>query len=255
MHQVVILAGGYGTRLSEETHLRPKPMVEIGGKPILWHIMKYYASFGCENFVICAGYKASSIKQYFLDYRTLNSDVTFHFSKNEIEYHSEPDENWNVTIVDTGLETQTGGRLRRISHLLDDKFFLTYGDGLSNVDLKKLKDTHEANQNDVTVTAVRPPGRFGALSLEDEQVSGFIEKPMGDGSWINGGYFLCEKRFLDRIEGDQTVLEQSPLAGAARDGKMGAHKHDGFWHPMDTLRDKNMLETLWNDGSAEWKVW
>lgn len=255
MHQVVILAGGYGTRLSEETHLRPKPMVEIGGKPILWHIMKYYASFGCENFVICAGYKASSIKQYFLDYRTLNSDVTFHFSKNEIEYHSEPDENWNVTIVDTGLDTQTGGRLRRISHLLDDKFFLTYGDGLSNVDLKKLKDTHEANQNDVTVTAVRPPGRFGALSLEDEQVSGFIEKPMGDGSWINGGYFLCEKRFLDRIEGDQTVLEQSPLAGAARDGKMGAHKHDGFWHPMDTLRDKNMLETLWNDGSAEWKVW
>ena len=255
MHQVVILAGGYGTRLSEETHLRPKPMVEIGGKPILWHIMKYYASFGCENFVICAGYKASSIKQYFLDYRTLNSDVTFHFSKNEIEYHSEPDENWNVTIVDTGLETQTGGRLRRISHLLDDKFFLTYGDGLSNVDLNKLQDTHEANQNDVTVTAVRPPGRFGALSLENEQVSGFIEKPMGDGSWINGGYFLCEKRFLDRIEGDQTVLEQSPLAGAARDGKMGAHKHDGFWHPMDTLRDKNMLETLWNDGSAEWKVW
>ena len=255
MHQVVILAGGYGTRLSEETHLRPKPMVEIGGKPILWHIMKYYASFGCENFVICAGYKASSIKQYFLDYRTLNSDVTFHFSKNEIEYHSEPDENWNVTIVDTGLETQTGGRLRRISHLLDDKFFLTYGDGLSNVDLNKLQDTHEANQNDVTVTAVRPPGRFGALSLENEQVSGFIEKPMGDGSWINGGYFLCEKRFLDRIEGDQTVLEQSPLAGAARDGKMGAHKHDGFWHPMDTLRDKNMLETLWRDGSAEWKVW
>ena len=255
MHQGVILAGGYGTRLSEETHLRPKPMVEIGGKPILWHIMKYYASFGCENFVICAGYKASSIKQYFLDYRTLNSDVTFHFSKNEIEYHSEPDENWNVTIVDTGLETQTGGRLRRISHLLDDKFFLTYGDGLSNVDLNKLQDTHEANQNDVTVTAVRPPGRFGALSLENEQVSGFIEKPMGDGSWINGGYFLCEKRFLDRIEGDQTVLEQSPLAGAARDGKMGAHKHDGFWHPMDTLRDKNMLETLWRDGSAEWKVW
>ena len=255
MHQVVILAGGYGTRLSEEPPLRPKPMVEIGGKPILWHIMKYYASFGCENFVICAGYKASSIKQYFLDYRTLNSDVTFHFSKNEIEYHSEPDENWNVTIVDTGLETQTGGRLRRISHLLDDKFFLTYGDGLSNVDLNKLQDTHEANQNDVTVTAVRPPGRFGALSLENEQVSGFIEKPMGDGSWINGGYFLCEKRFLDRIEGDQTVLEQSPLAGAARDGKMGAHKHDGFWHPMDTLRDKNMLETLWRDGSAEWKVW
>lgn len=253
--QAVILAGGLGTRISEETALKPKPMVEIGGYPILWHIMKFYAHFGVTEFIICAGYKANEIKKYFADYYTLNSDVTFDFSENSVTYHSRPDENWKVSIIDTGLETQTGGRLARVKEHLMERFFLTYGDGLSDIDLPQLVAAHSKNKAEITVSAVRPPGRFGAMKIEEAQVTEFVEKPAGDGSWINGGFFLCEKKFLERIRSDSEILEQHPLMSAAKDQKLFAHFHNGFWQPMDTLRDRNLLNSMWEDGAASWKLW
>ena len=257
--KAVILAGGYGTRISEESGVRPKPMVEIGGKPILWHIMKIYAHHGITDFVVCCGYKGHMIKQYFSDYFLLNSDVTFRMDRNEMQIHRNNAEPWTVTLVDTGLETMTGGRLRRVQKYLDDETFcLTYGDGVSNVDIGASIRYHRAQGVLATLTAVRQPGRFGVFNLagEDSRVSNFMEKPEGgETPWINGGFFVLEPGIFDYLGSDDTVWEKAPLENLAADGQLAAYRHTGFWQPMDTLRDRNMLEELWQAGKAEWNVW
>jgi len=256
--KVVILAGGLGTRISEESHLKPKPMIEIGGKPILWHIMKHYSYYGFNDFIICLGYKGYYIKEYFAHYFLHESDVTFDFRNgNQQIIHNHTAEPWRVTLVDTGLETMTGGRVRRIKQFIgEETFMLTYGDGVSDVNINKLVEFHKSHGKLATVTATQPSGRFGALSLGDNNlVYGFQEKPKGDGSWINAGFFVLQPDVFDYIEGDSTVFEKEPLENLAKDGELAAFKHSGFWHPMDTLRDKRQLEQLWESGNPPWKVW
>lgn len=256
--KAVILAGGYGTRLSEETSTRPKPMVEIGGRPILWHIMKIYASYGYNDFIICLGYKGYTIKEYFAHYFLHNSDVTFDFTHdNTVFIHKHHAEPWKVTLIDTGLDTMTGGRVKRIQPYVDNEpFMLTYGDGVSDINISELVEYHKSTKNAITVTACQPAGRFGALLVDGTQVTDFLEKPKGDGAWINAGFFVCQPEVFDYIrDGDSTVFEQSPMQKLAKDGKMGAYKHYGFWKPMDTLRDKNELEKMWQSGTALWQVW
>ncbi|MGQ0512286.1 MAG: glucose-1-phosphate cytidylyltransferase [Betaproteobacteria bacterium] len=254
--KVVILAGGLGTRISEESQLRPKPMVEIGGRPILWHIMKLYSAHGIDDFIICLGYKGYIIKEYFANYFLHMSDVTFDIRRNRMEVHEQHAEPWRVTLVDTGEATMTGGRLRRVRRYLDEgTFCLTYGDGLSDIDLRALVGFHRAHGRAATISAVQAPGRFGALETEGDAVTGFREKPRGDGSWINGGFFVLESGVLDLIEGDDTVWEHGPLERLSASKQLAAHHHTGFWQPMDTLRDKNQLEALWAAGAAPWKAW
>jgi glucose-1-phosphate cytidylyltransferase len=255
--KAVILAGGLGTRISEETHLKPKPMIEIGGKPILWHIMKLYSACGVNDFVICCGYKGYLIKEYFANYFLHMSDVTFDMSTNRMEVHEQKAEPWRVTLVDTGEDTLTGGRLKRVaSHIeKEEAFCFTYGDGLADVDIAAGIAFHRAHGKLATVTAVQPPGRYGALALDGERVKGFTEKPRGDGGRINGGFFVLSPKVLAQIEGDGTSWEQGPLERLAAAGELMAFEHDGFWQPMDTLREKNHLEDLWRGGSAPWKRW
>ncbi|MBU1057441.1 MAG: glucose-1-phosphate cytidylyltransferase [Proteobacteria bacterium] len=255
--KAVILAGGLGTRISEETHLKPKPMIEIGGKPILWHIMKMYSAHGVNDFVICCGYKGYIIKEYFANYFLHMSDVTFDMMKNIMEVHQRHAEPWRVTLVDTGEGTMTGGRLKRIAEYVqdDEAFCFTYGDGIADVDISAAIDFHASHHKLATITAVQPPGRYGALTIEGEEVLGFTEKPRGDGGLINGGFFVLSPKCIDRIAGDRTSWELEPLAGLATDGQLMAFEHNGFWQPMDTLREKNLLENLWQSGKAPWKVW
>ncbi len=255
--KAVILAGGLGTRLAEETAVRPKPMVEVGGQPILWHIMKIYASHGIEDFVICCGYKGYVIKEYFASYFLRRSDVTFDLGKNSMEVHGGRAENWRVTLVDTGEKTMTGGRLKRVREHLDDTFCLTYGDGVSDVDVSAAIAFHKAEGRKATLTAVQPSGRFGALSLAEghNEITSFMEKPAGDGAWVNGGYFVLEPSVIDEITDDTTVWEQEPMRNLAHAGQLSAFRHNGFWHPMDTLQDRNVLDGLWTSGKAPWKVW
>lgn len=231
-------------------------MIEIGGRPILWHIMKLYSSYGFDDFVICLGYKGYVITEFFANYRLHSSDITIDMARQTIDTHLSRAESWRVTLVDTGPETMTGGRIKRIrEHVGDETFCLTYGDGVADIDIAELVRFHETHGRDATVTAVRPPGRFGALDLNDNRVDGFIEKPAGDGSWINGGFFVCSPSVFDRIEGDDTVWEQGPLSSLARDGQLSAYRHEGFWQPMDTLRDKRQLEDMWTAGAAPWRRW
>ena len=254
--KAVILAGGLGTRISEETAVRPKPMVEVGGRPVLWHIMKIYSAHGVNDFVICLGYKGYLIKEYFANYFLHMSDVTFDMKDNRMEVHQASVEAWRVTLIDTGESTMTGGRLKRVaSYIGDDDFCFTYGDGLSNVDVGRLIAFHRAQGTLATVTAVQPPGRFGALNIDHSRITGFKEKPQGEGGWINGGFFVLSRRVLDFISGDDTSWEREPLEQLARVGQLSAFRHDGFWQPMDTLRDKVALEELWQSGRAPWKVW
>lgn len=256
--KVVILAGGFGTRISEESAVRPKPMVEIGGKPILWHIMKIYSAHSFNEFIICCGYKGHMIKEYFARYFLLRSDVTFDLKNNEMKIHQNNVEPWKVTLIDTGESTMTGGRLKRVrDHVGNETFCLTYGDGVSDLDISELIRFHKAQQTLATLTAVQPPGRFGAINLKQDQnrIQSFREKPKGDGAWINGGFFVLEPEVMDFIEGDSTVWEQEPLQNLARNGKLSAYRHYGFWQSMDTLRDKNVLEDLWAGGNPPWKIW
>lgn len=256
--KTVILAGGYGTRISEESAVRPKPMVEIGGKPILWHIMKIYSAYDINDFIICCGYKGHMIKEYFANYYLLRSDVTFDIKNNRMEVHQDHTEPWRVTLVDTGEKTMTGGRIKRIKEYLDNETFcLTYGDGVSNVNIHELIHFHKQQKAMATLTAVQPPGRFGAFELHNNQpkITHFREKPKGDRAWVNGGFFVLEPGVIDYIKGDMTILEQEPLVRLARDGKLSAFMHEGFWQPMDTLRDKMYLEEMWNSGRAPWKTW
>lgn len=255
--KVVILAGGFGTRLSEETELKPKPMVEIGGKPILWHIMKIYSHFGFNEFVVCLGYKGYVIKEYFANYYRHLSDVTIDLSTNAIQIHTSKAEPWKITLIDTGHDTMTGGRVKRIQPYTEGKpFMLTYGDGVGEVNIPELLSFHRQNKKYLTVTAVQPSGRFGALNLTpSNEVNSFMEKPKGDGSWINGGFFVCQPEVFKYIEGDSTIFEREPMENLARDNQMMAFKHAGFWRPMDTLRDKNELNDLWEKGQAKWKLW
>lgn len=256
--KAVILAGGYGTRLSEETGVRPKPMVEIGGQPILWHIMKIYSHYGIHDFIICLGYKGYLIKEFFANYFLHRSDVHFDLKNNKMEVLQNGVEPWNVTLIDTGEKTMTGGRLRRVKHLIGDgTFCFTYGDGVSNVDIDRLVKFHKEKKLLATLTAVQPPGRFGAFKLghDEVKISSFKEKPQGDGAWVNGGFFVLEPSVIDLIDGDSTVWEKDPLEKLADEGMVAAYKHYGFWQPMDTLRDKNLLEELWESGKAPWKIW
>jgi glucose-1-phosphate cytidylyltransferase len=258
--KAVILAGGLGTRIAEESHLKPKPMIEIGGRPILWHILKIYSSFGINDFVICAGYKGYVIKEYFSNYFMHMSDLTFDMANNSIEIHQKKAEPWRVTVVDTGDATMTGGRLKRVeSFLTDDTFCLTYGDGVADINLSNLLDFHRSSGAIATLTAVQPPGRYGALSFRPDmpgRVKDFQEKPVGDGAWINGGFFVLERECLDYIQdGDQTIWERGPLEKLSEANQLSAYRHCGFWRPMDTLRDRNDLQLLWESGNAPWKVW
>ncbi|KRG67933.1 glucose-1-phosphate cytidylyltransferase [Stenotrophomonas terrae] len=254
--KAVILAGGLGTRISEESHLRPKPMIEIGGKPIIWHIMKLYTHFGITDFVVCLGYKGYVIKEYFANYFLHMSDVTFDMAENRMQIHNRNAEPWRVTLVDTGDSTSTGGRLKRAREYLgNDTFCLTYGDGVADIDISSLVDFHRQHGRLATVTAVQPPGRFGALDITGTQVCGFKEKPLGDGAWINGGFFVLEPGVFDYIEGDATTWEQEPMRQLADEGQLMSFLHHGFWQPMDTLRDKTRLEERWSLGKAEWKLW
>jgi len=252
----VILAGGLGTRISEESHLKPKPMIEIGGKPIIWHIMKIYSAHGIDEFVICLGYKGYVIKEYFANYFLHMSDVTIDMAHNQVEVHQKGAEPWKVTLVDTGESTQTGGRLKRVARYIgDEEFCFTYGDGVADVNMTELISYHRSRKVKATLTAVQPPGRFGALVLEDRLIISFQEKPKGDGGWINGGFFVLSPAVLDYIEGDATVWEREPLERLARERTLAAHFHRGFWQPMDTLRDRNLLERLWRDGRPPWRTW
>jgi len=254
--KVVILAGGLGTRISEETTIRPKPMVEIGGKPVLWHVMKIYSAHGINEFIICLGYKGYMIKEYFANYFLHMSDVTFDMTNNEMEVHEHSAEPWRVTLVDTGEETMTGGRLKRVAaYLGDEDFCFTYGDGLSNVNIRQKIEFHRSQGTIATLTAVQPPGRFGSLDLAENKIVGFQEKPQGDGGWINGGFFVLSSKALDYIADDETVWERDPTERLAAEGNLSAFLHRGFWQPMDTLRDKNLLEGLWDSGQAPWKIW
>jgi glucose-1-phosphate cytidylyltransferase len=254
--KAVILAGGLGTRISEETHLKPKPMVEIGGRPILWHVLKVYAAHGINDFVICAGYKGYVIKEYFANYFLHMSDVTFDMKDNRMEVHQRRSEPWRVTIVDTGDATMTGGRLKRVrDYLGNETFCFTYGDGVGDVNITESIAFHRREGRKATLTGVQPPGRFGALELDGTQVKSFQEKPDGDGSWINGGFFVLEPSVIDLVEDDATIWERKPLEALAKANQLGIYKHQGFWQPMDTLRDKQLLEDLWAAGKAPWKVW
>jgi glucose-1-phosphate cytidylyltransferase len=255
--KAVILAGGLGTRISEETHLKPKPMIEIGGKPILWHIMKIYSAHGVNDFVICCGYRGYVIKEYFANYFLHMSDVTFDMANNQMEVHRKHAEPWRVTVVDTGDNTMTGGRLRRVADYLanEEAFCFTYGDGVADVNIAEAIRFHKDHGKLATVTAVQPPGRYGALQMDGPRVAGFTEKPRGDGGLINGGFFVLSPRCIERIDGDPTSWEGEPLTSLADDGQLMAYEHQGFWQPMDTLRDKNLLEDLWQSGRAPWKVW
>ena len=254
--QAVILAGGLGTRISEESHLRPKPMIEIGARPILWHVMKIYAAHGITDFVICLGYKGYMIKEYFANYVLHSSDVTIDARSGEITYHSSEAEPWRVTLIDTGEQTMTGGRLRRVAPYLGERFCMTYGDGVADIDIRAEIAFHRSHGRQATVAAVTPPGRYGALEMDGEgRVRRFTEKPPGDEGRINGGFFVLERGVLDRIEGDATPFEAAPLEGLAAEGELVAWRHGGFWHAMDTLRDRNHLEAMWASGRAPWKVW
>lgn len=255
--KAVILAGGLGTRLAEETSTRPKPMVEIGGLPILWHIMKIYAHHGINEFVICLGYKGYFIKEYFSNYFLHTSDVTLDLAHNEMTIHRRRSEPWRVTLVDTGSETMTGGRLKRVRDYLDDDapFAMTYGDGVADIDIGALRRFHDAHGRDATVTVVRPAGRFGAVELDDDRVTGFREKPAGEAGWINAGFFVLRPAVLDAIEGDATVWEREPMERLAAEGRLAAYRHTGFWQPMDTLRDRQQLDELWARGAAPWRLW
>jgi glucose-1-phosphate cytidylyltransferase len=254
--KAVILAGGYGTRISEESYLKPKPMIEIGGKPILWHIMKSYSHHGINDFVICCGYKGYVIKEYFANYFLHMSDVTFDMTSNKMEVHQRYVEPWRVTLVNTGEDTLTGGRLKRVRpHLGDEPFCFTYGDGVSDINIRALVDFHLSHGKPATVTAIQPPGRYGALEIKDDAVSRFQEKPAGDGAWINGGYFVLNPSVLDAIDGDQTSWEGEPLIELAAQDKLMVYRHRGFWQAMDTLRDKNQLDQLWAQGNPPWKKW
>ena len=255
--KAVILAGGLGTRISEETHLKPKPMIEIGGKPILWHIMKLYSAHGVNDFVICCGYKGYIIKEYFANYFLHMSDVTFDISNNSMLVHHQNAEPWKVTLIDTGEDTLTGGRLKRVKNYInqDESFCFTYGDGLADVNISEQIAFHKQHKKLATVTAVQPPGRYGALDLQDSKVLGFTEKPRGDGGLINGGFFVLSPECLNLIDGDNTPWESTPLIELAHSGELMAYKHSGFWHAMDTLRDKMILEELWNSNKAPWKIW
>ena len=253
--KAVILAGGLGTRISEETILRPKPMVEIGGRPVLWHIMKTYAHHGITDFIVCLGYKGYMIKEYFANYFLHMSDVTFDLARNAMEVHERHAEPWRVTLVDTGEQTQTGGRLKRIRHHLDGAVFcLTYGDGVGNIDVRGAIDFHQRHGKLATITAVQAPGRFGALQVKGNQVLAFREKADGDDAWINGGFFVLSRPVIDYIDGDDVVWEHGPLERLAAEGQLEAFRHAGFWHPMDTIRDKNFLESLWTGGKAPWRT-
>ncbi|MDA9729452.1 glucose-1-phosphate cytidylyltransferase [SAR86 cluster bacterium] len=254
--KVVILAGGLGTRISEETNLRPKPMIEIGGKPILWHIMKIYSYYGINEFIICCGYKGYLIKEYFANYFLHSSDMTIDLVENETIIHSNSSEPWRVTLVDTGNDTMTGGRLKRVKNYLDkEDFCFTYGDGLSDVNIRDLINFHKSHKKLATTTAVLPPGRFGSLELEEDKILSFKEKPDGDGSWINGGFFVLSPKVIDYIDNDQTIWERDPMERIASNNQMRAFFHKNFWQPMDTLRDKNNLEELWRTNSAPWRLW
>lgn len=254
--KAVILAGGLGTRLSEETAVRPKPMVEVGGRPILWHIMKLYSTYGVNEFIICCGYKGYVIKEYFANYFLHMSDVTFDMSHNRMEVHQKFAEPWRVTLVDTGDDTMTGGRLKRVRQYLNDEAFcFTYGDGVADVDIGKLIEFHQREGKLATLMATQPPGRFGVLDIDGPAVRSFQEKPHGDGSWINGGFFVLSPKVIDYIEDDSTIWERGPMERLAKEGQLNAFYHDGFWQPMDTLRDKQHLESLWQSGKAPWKAW
>lgn len=254
--KIVILAGGKGTRISEETSVRPKPMVEIGGKPILWHIMKIYSSYGLHDFIICLGYKGYLIKEYFANYFLHMSDVTIDMSRNKMEIHQNSAEPWRVTLVDTGENTMTGGRIKRVRAYLDDEdFCCTYGDGVGDVNIGQLIKFHKSKGTLATLTATKPPGRFGSINMNQNMVTSFLEKPDGDGAWINGGFFILSPKVINYIEGDDTVWEKTPMEKLAREGELSAYLHEGFWQPMDTLRDKNHLEELWSSGKAPWKIW
>ena len=255
--KAVILAGGLGTRISEETHLKPKPMIEIGGRPMLWHLMKIYSGHGINDFVICCGYKGYLVKEYFANYFLHMSDVTFDMKNNTMDVHQKNAEPWKVTLVDTGEDTLTGGRLKRVKDYVSDQeaFCFTYGDGLANVDITGLIDFHRSQKKLATITAVQPPGRYGSLDIQNNSVSRFIEKPKGDGGWINGGFFVLSPKCIDYIEGDQSSWEGEPLERLAKEAELGAYMHNGFWQPMDTLREKNLLEALWVSGQAPWKNW
>jgi len=253
--KVVILAGGLGTRISEESHLKPKPMIEIGGKPVLWHIMKIYSHYGINDFIICCGYKGYMIKEYFANYFLHTSDVTFDIKQNRMEVHEKHAEPWRVTLVDTGQDTLTGGRLKRVRDFIgNESFCFTYGDGVADIDISKLISFHRNHGKLATITAIQPPGRYGALNIRDNQVDSFQEKPAGDGAWINGGFFVMEPEVIDAIEGDQTSWESGPIEKLAQEGQLMAYQHNGFWQAMDTLRDKNHLEELWQT-RPPWKAW
>lgn len=254
--KVVILAGGLGTRLSEETQVKPKPMVEVGGKPILWHIMKIYSAFGINDFVVALGYKGYMIKEYFANYSLHSADVTFDLAERNVEYHNDGPDPWRVTLVDTGDQTLTGGRLKRVAPYLDNETFcMTYGDGVSDINIGKLIEFHRATALKATVSAVQPPGRFGSLELNSEKVSSFIEKPAGDGGWINAGFFVLEPTVIDYIDNDSTPWENQPLEKLAAEKQLAAYKHSGFWHAMDTLRDCKQLNSLWETGNPPWMLW
>jgi len=254
--KVLILAGGYGTRLSEETDIRPKPMVEVGGKPILWHIMKIYSFYGFNDFVILLGYKGYYIKEYFANYYLHQSDVTFDMKNGNTQIHNNSSEPWKVTLVNTGLETMTGGRIKKAKDFINNEaFMLTYGDGVGNVNIQKLLEFHKKQQTKLTITAIQPAGKFGALDINSNLVNKFVEKPAGDNSWINGGFMVCENAVLDLIDKDDTIFEQSVLTTLAHTGQLSAYKHGGFWQCMDTLRDKIYLNKLWESKKAPWKVW
>ena len=255
--KAVILAGGFGTRISEETDLKPKPMIDLGGKPILWHILKTYSHHGVNDFVICCGYKSYVIKEYFANYFLHMSDVTIDMKENSMEVHNKRGEPWKITLVDTGEDSMTGGRIKRISeHVLEEEiFFLTYGDGLSDIDITKSLEFHKQHGKLATVTAMYPPGRFGALEIKESKVTNFNEKPKGDGGKVSAGFFILSPKVLSYIEGDQTIWEQEPLNNLSKDGQLMAYEHQGFFQPMDTLRDKQLLQDLWDTGSAPWKVW
>jgi glucose-1-phosphate cytidylyltransferase len=256
--KVVILAGGFGTRISEESAIKPKPMIEIGHKPILWHIMKIYAAHGITDFVLCCGYRGETIKEYFANYFLHKSDVTFDLGKNEMTVHQRYAEPWRVTLVDTGDKSMTGGRLKRIrAYVENEPFCLSYGDGVSDVNIRELIDFHRKQKTLATLTAVQPPGRFGAFTLEKDQnsIRTFREKPNGDGAWVNGGFFVLQPEVMDYITGDETVWEKEPMEKLAREGQLSAYRHSGFWQPMDTLRDRMYLEDLWANGKAPWKIW
>lgn len=257
--KVVILAGGLGTRLSEETDIRPKPMVEIGGRPIIWHIMKIYASYGFTDFVICLGYKGYFIKEYFANYFLHQTDMTIDLGSNQIEYHKSASEKWKISLIDTGKDSMTGGRIKRIqSYIGNEPFMLTYGDGVADINIGSLVEFHKSHGKLLTVTAIQPSGRFGALEMDEQsgQVGSFLEKPKGDGVWINGGFFVCQPEVFSYInQGDATIWEQEPLQKIAKDGQLVGYRHEGFWRPMDTLKDKQDLNDLWNSNKALWKIW